>query len=47
MEQSLAGDGEPAVGRVDAPATDRAMQILEYAVAALALLAAVMLSFLR
>ena len=48
MEQSLAGDGEQAVvGQVKPPAGDRGMQILEYAVAALALLAAVVLPFLR
>ena len=48
MPQSLARDGEPAVvGHVQAPAPDRAMQILEYAVAALALLAAILLAFVR
>lgn len=48
MEQSLAHDGDaPVVGLAAVPATDRGMQILEYAVAALAALAAVMLAFVR
>jgi hypothetical protein len=48
MEQSLAHDGDaPVVGLTAVRATDRGMQILEYAVAALAALAAVMLAFVR
>jgi hypothetical protein len=48
MQQPLAHDVEPpVVGHAQAPAGDRGMQILEYAVAALALLAAVMLAFVR
>jgi hypothetical protein len=48
MQQSLARDTErTSVGHAQPPAPDRAMQVLEYAVAALALLAAVMLAFVR
>jgi hypothetical protein len=48
MEHTLARDGEPtAVGPAQAPVTDRGMQILEYAVAGLAIVAALMLAFLR
>lgn len=48
MEQSLARDGDPAVAVHVAPqVADRGMQILEYAVAVLAAVAAVMLAFVR
>ena len=47
-EQSLARDGDaPAAALAVAPASDRGMQIREYAVAALAAFAAVMLAFVR
>ena len=48
MQQPLARDAEPVVvGHAQAPAPDRGMQILEYAVAVVALFAAVLLAFLR
>ena len=48
MEQSLARDGDMSVlGHAQSPVADRGMQILEYAVAALAALAAAMLAFVR
>jgi hypothetical protein len=48
VEQSLARDTDASViGHAQPSATDRGMQILEYAVAALAALAAVMLAFAR
>ena len=47
MEQSLARDGERVVAHVATPVADRGMQILEYAVAALAAFAAVILAFAR
>jgi hypothetical protein len=48
MEHTLARDGElTAVRDAEVPATDRGMQILEYTVAGLAIVAALMLAFLR
>lgn len=48
MERSLARDGEvPVIGHADAPAPDRGMQVLEYAVAVLAFVAAALLAFVR
>lgn len=48
MEQSLAREGEvPVIGPADVSAPDRGMQVLEYAVATLAFVAAVLLAFVR
>lgn len=48
MGRSLARGGEvPVIGHADVPVPDRGMQVLEYAVAVLALLAAALLAFVR
>lgn len=45
---TLAREGDlPVVELVEAPAADRGMQILEYAVAGLAVFAAIVLTFVR